>query len=560
MREIPSRIFEIVQQLKESKPPRRATVRKVLKWFNASRRGANVVNEIQETLAVSGLETEPVFAAASLDEPLRFILCSSPTVAQDLSPSLPSITTSPSGPQGPALSEASPENPSPDLLEPESEEISTSPNLDDRPVSSQPHDWTLSTLRDKWDRGQLDLQPTYQREYVWRLRPELPSRLIESLLLEIPIPPIYFGKTAGARLEVIDGQQRLTTMIEFMSNKFPLQRLERMGSLNGKLFRELSEDNQSKILDAPIRSVVIDAGNNTELRYEIFERLNRGSMALNEQELRNCVFRGVFNDLLAELEQDSYWRKVRGSTVPEPRFIEREAILRFFAFVNRIQFYAGNLKRFLNEYMKSYAPRDIDQIKVQANMFRQTIQNIYTVFGSNSARLYNLDDRTNKGAWDTKFSVAALDIQASALVGKPIGKVQAAAEQIREQYLFSLLTDPMLQAAISKQTGGTIQTKYRWTALRSLVEPIIDGYILEPRFFDYAFRRQLFDKSPICKICGNQIHLFEDSTVDHIHPYGRGGKTIPENSQLAHRSCNARKNMSLPSVASNTAISTSSIS
>jgi hypothetical protein len=560
VREIPSRIFEIVQQLKESKPPRRATVRKVLKWFNASRRGANVVNEIQETLAVAGLETEPVFAAASLDEPLRFILCSSPTVAQDLSPSLPSITTSPSGPQDPALSEASPENPSPDLLEPESEEISTSPNLDDRPVSSQPHDWTLSTLRDKWDRGQLDLQPTYQREYVWRLRPELPSRLIESLLLEIPIPPIYFGKTAGARLEVIDGQQRLTTMIEFMSNKFPLRRLERMGSLNGKLFRELSEDNQSKILDAPIRSVVIDAGNNTELRYEIFERLNRGSMALNEQELRNCVFRGVFNDLLAELEQDSYWRKVRGSTVPEPRFIEREVILRFFAFVNRIQFYAGNLKRFLNEYMKSYAPRDIDQIKVQANMFRQTIQNIYTVFGSNSARLYNLDDRTNKGAWDTKFSVAALDIQASALVGKPIGKVQAAAEQIREQYLFSLLTDPMLQAAISKQTGGTIQTKYRWTALRSLVEPIIDGYILEPRFFDYAFRRQLFDKSPICKICGNQIHLFEDSTVDHIHPYGRGGKTIPENSQLAHRSCNARKNMSLPSVASNTAISTSSIS
>jgi uncharacterized protein with ParB-like and HNH nuclease domain len=150
----------------------------------------------------------------------------------------------------------------------------------------------------------LDLQPQYQREYIWSLRTELPSRLIESLLLEIPIPPIYFGKVASGRLEVIDGQQRLTTMINFVSNKFRLQRLQRMGSLNGKLFRDMTEEHQNKVLDAPIRSVVIDAGHNTELRYEIFERLNRGSMALNEQELRNCVFRGPFNDLLAQLELD----------------------------------------------------------------------------------------------------------------------------------------------------------------------------------------------------------------------------------------------------------------
>ena len=93
---------------------------------------------------------------------------------------------------------------------------------------------------------------------------------------------------------------------------------------------------------------------------------------------------------------------------------------------------------------------------------------------------------------------------------------------------------------------ATIQTKYRWNALKTFVEPIIDGQILEPRFFDYALRRQLFDRSPQCKICTNQIHSFEDSTVDHIFPYSKGGKTIPENGQLAHRTCNARKNMSLP--------------
>ena len=108
---------------------------------------------------------------------------------------------------------------------------------DDRPVTSQSSDWTISALRDKLDRGLLLLQPKFQREYVWSLRPELPSRLIESLLLEIPIPPIYFGKDADGHLEMIDGQQRLTTLINFVSNKFPLRKLNRMASLNHKFFK-----------------------------------------------------------------------------------------------------------------------------------------------------------------------------------------------------------------------------------------------------------------------------------------------------------------------------------
>jgi len=298
-------------------------VRSVLKWFNAARRGANVVAEVEEALKLAGLKTLPPFAQASIDDPLVFQLQSpmnesqpesAPTVDE---PELPSAGSgAPDDGEKPSMaSNGVTAAASPDLLEPEDEApIPAKP--DDRPVSSQPHDWTLSTLRDKLDRGHLELQPTYQREYVWKLRPELPSRLIESLLLEIPIPPIYFGKITGGRLEVIDGQQRLTTMINFISNKFPLQRLQRMASLNGKSFKELPEEHQTKILDAPIRSVVIDAGSNTDLRYEVFERLNRGSMVLNEQELRNCVYRGPFNDLLRELELDSYWR--RSGAPPRP--------------------------------------------------------------------------------------------------------------------------------------------------------------------------------------------------------------------------------------------------
>jgi hypothetical protein len=174
------------------------------------------------------------------------------------------------------------------------------------------------------------------------------------------------------------------------------------------------------------------------------------------------------------------------------------------------------------------------------------MQNVYAVFGSNSARLYEVNPRTNNGDWDSKFSVTALDIQAAALMNKPPAKVQLAAEQIRELFLFTMLTDVEMQDAISRRTGSTVQTKIRFTKFKALVDAILDGVLIEPRFFDLQFRKELWNKTHVCQLCKNEIHLFEDSTVDHIIPYSKNGKTVPVNGQLAHRCCNARKNAQLP--------------
>ena len=546
MQKAPYQVIEMVQKLNDGQPSRRYKVRAVLKWFGAKRRGDAILAEILETLAHYELTTEPPFGQPELDDYVRFVLVSAHAEECDKQ-NVASIdpTEEPATVPEPEQIAASPVS-SEDQLEPENGDEVPVIKPDDNPVTRQICDWTIGALTDKLDRGLLDLQPQFQREYVWATRPELPSRLIESLLLKIPIPPIYFGKVPGGRLEVIDGQQRLTTLVKFVRNEFSLCKLHRMSSLNGKLFKQLTQEQQEKILDEPIRTIVIDAAGNTELRYEVFERLNRGSMALNEQELRNCVYRGPFNDLLAELEKDSYWRKVKGGNVPDGRFKEREIILRFFAFANRLPQYSGNLKAFLNEYMGQYAPKGDVALKAHAAMFRQTMQNIYAVFGSNSARLYEVNPRTNNGAWDTKFSVTALDIQTSALMNRPPAKIQQAAEQIRELFLFTMLTDVEMQDAISKRTGSTAQTKIRFAKFQSLVNPIIDEAVVEPRFFDYQFRKELWDKSHLCQICKNEIHSFEDSTVDHIMPYSKNGKTVQTNGQLAHRGCNARKNAQIP--------------
>lgn len=196
--------------------------------------------------------------------------------------------------------------------------------------------------------------------------------------------------------------------------------------------------------------------------------------------------------------------------------------------------------------MGQYAPKSEDALRAHTSLFRQTMQNIYAVFGDKSARLYEVNSRTNDGGWDANFSVTALDIQASALMNQPPAKVQKASEQIRELFLFTLLTDTEIQGAISKTTGSAAQTKIRWTKFSGLVDPIIGGTLVEPRFFDFEFRKQMYEKSPVCRICKNEIHSLEDSTVDHIMPYSKGGKTISDNGQLAHRGCNARKNAKMP--------------
>ena len=174
------------------------------------------------------------------------------------------------------------------------------------------------------------------------------------------------------------------------------------------------------------------------------------------------------------------------------------------------------------------------------------MQNIYAVFGPKSARGYEVNPRTNNGVWDSKFSVTVLDIQASALMNRSPAKVQLEAEQIRELFLFTMLTDVEMQDAISRRTGSTAQTKIRFAKFKAMVDPIIEGAIVEPRFFEFQFRKELWNKSHVCQLCKNEIHSFDDSTVDHILPYSKKGKTVAENAQLAHRGCNARKNAQVP--------------
>jgi len=251
----------------------------------------------------------------------------------------------------------------------------------ERKVVTQSYDLSVQTLADEWDAGSLYL-PEIQREYVWDNRRA--SRLVESLLLNIPIPVLYFAETDDAKWEIFDGHQRVLSVVRFLANEFRLNGLPVLSELNGRRFHQLPDREQRFLKTRMMRAVVISADSHPSMKFEIFERLNTGAVILNAQELRNSIYRGGFNDLLRELVNDENFRACIGTASPRRRMADEEFILRFFALRARLKEYRPPLKKFLNDYMHANQEPSKASLGNYRRLFSNTIENINTVFGPNA--------------------------------------------------------------------------------------------------------------------------------------------------------------------------------
>ena len=207
---------------------------------------------------------------------------------------------------------------------------------DKRKIYTDKSDPEIESLYNKYKRGKLVLQPDFQRYFVWDSAKS--SRLIESALLDIPLPVIYLSEEVDEREHVIDGQQRLTAFFSFIDGKFPdnkefkLSGLKVYKNLNKKGYRDLDENLQDRIRYCKIRTITFQKESNSELKFEIFERLNTGAVSLNDQELRNCIYRGPYNELLKELSRERDFMYLLNLNTQEKRMRDVELVLRFAAF------------------------------------------------------------------------------------------------------------------------------------------------------------------------------------------------------------------------------------
>jgi hypothetical protein len=227
-------------------------------------------------------------------------------------------------------------------------------------------DWTAETVLSQLNRNNIDLNPSFQRRSAWQ--EDKQSLFIESLILGLPIPQLILADTQGKKgfYIVIDGKQRLLAIRRFCSTDssggfkpLKLKGLKQLKHLNGKTYADLVADlslseDRATFENSSIRTVVIRAWKDEEYLYEVFLRINTGSVKLSPQELRQALHPGQFSNFIDEASADAVeLKRALGLSEPDFRMRDAEILLRFVAYRNFIQDYRGNLKSFLDETTKS---------------------------------------------------------------------------------------------------------------------------------------------------------------------------------------------------------------
>jgi hypothetical protein len=416
-----------------------------------------------------------------------------------------------------------------------------------RKIIWQAKDFSIREFLTMKNDGELILQPIYQRNFV--ATDLIASKLIESLLLDVPIPVVYLAEEQDGSYSVIDGQQRLTSFLSFLEGKFPDSRpfkllgLKVLSELNRKLFVDLESELQKKIRSSTIHSIIIKKESNPDIKFEIFERLNTGSTKLNEDEIRNTVYRGNYIELLAELSENSVFHSLVKKDNFKKRMIYRGMILRFFALSEKSYInYKSSMKQFSNKELRDNRELSAGKVKEYKARFEHCIDLVKTVFGENAFRRYIPGSDDEQGKWaSTQINMALFDLQMVGFVNYSKNDVLANADAIREELLTLMTTDVQFQNLIGFKTSDTDNVKKRFRMYMDMLDKIIGDPKYSQRTFPYSVKEDLFKKNPYCAISKQKILSIEDSEVDHIVPYSKGGKTEISNAQLVLRYFNRAK-------------------
>lgn len=263
---------------------------------------------------------------------------------------------------------------------------------------SQKLDFYIPSLKDMLN-NKIDLEPKFQRRDRWNIKQQ--SKLIESIIMGVPVPPIFLAEEEYDKYSVMDGKQRLTAINRYLNNEYALTGLTYWGELNGQKFSELNSTIQNAITRRSLSAVVILKESDLEIKFDVFERINTGGEHLNPQEVRNCIYRGKFNDLLINLSKQKLFRNSLG--LPESddeakkikiyqQMDDVQLVLRFFI-LQDYEKISGNLKSSMNKYMeKSFKFIEVE-LENHKSLFIETIEKVYSVYTNQCFRKWDPNEK-----------------------------------------------------------------------------------------------------------------------------------------------------------------------
>lgn len=281
--------------------------------------------------------------------------------------------------------------------ETETEEEDDETPYDPDKIRVDTKNFSLHQIYDMINRGDINLTPDFQRNLVWDNQRK--SRLIESILMRIPLPMFYFAQDEEGRISVVDGLQRLSTIRDFMDNKFQLRKLEYLGEkCDGKIY---THNDPKKAIDAKyyrwfnmtqITVNVIDPSSPFKLKYDIFRRINTGGQPLNAQEIRNCLSSDELRKALREMANLSSFKKATGYSIKDVRMEAQELALRFILFHKKhivdktLNNYSGSIESELNTLTETLSKDKKFDYTHYIKLFDKAMMNSHHLFGRYSFR------------------------------------------------------------------------------------------------------------------------------------------------------------------------------
>jgi hypothetical protein len=366
----------------------------------------------------------------------------------------------------------------------EEEEDSPAAQIREYDISSSPNDFNVMTIMSFLESGRVKI-PAFQRNYVWDIKKA--SKLIESIIIGLPIPQIFLFERSKNSFLVIDGQQRLMSIYYFMKGRFPLKdkRVQlrqifdehgevpeatlydksffsdfelRFGDdqrdpnpLSGKNYKTL-DDLAEQFRLRTIRNVIIKQNlptNDDSSMYEIFSRLNSGGVNLGSQELRACLYHSSFYRMLYRINASPHWRKLTGQPEADLHMKDIEVILRGFALLFEGKVFKPSMNRFLNNASKKFQEYSDEAVVYLEGLFNSFL-----------AACSDLPDKSffgNSGV----FTISIFDAVFPAVCRKPLEAKLMVEGKVDPSKLTALKSDPEFLAASQSRTAGQGNVRMR---------------------------------------------------------------------------------------------------
>ncbi len=313
---------------------------------------------------------------------------------------------------------------------------------------------------------QFIMDPEFQRDFIWK--EEKQSKLIESMLMRIPLPVIYLAEREDGKTIVVDGLQRLTTFRRFLEDKLVLRDLELAKELNDRKFSDLSPKLRNRLEDTQLILYLIDSKVPEQAKLDIFERVN-GGIPLTRQQMRNSIYCGPATRWLKEEVESVDFVTATGRSLDWRAMRDRECVNRFCAFkLLGVRAYTrGDMDAFLADTLKRMNDRNSVDLGKLSLKFRRTMRNNYVIFGAHAFRKHHPDSVRR-----SVINVALFDVFSVLLSTISEEDAKERSEQIRTSF-FSMMDNDVFMDAISLGTNSTRKVKTRFDIAKALLEKAI---------------------------------------------------------------------------------------